>query len=225
MPIEFDLETCATIIDVTALKPVSTAAASELAAALNQATANMLRRFERAPVSNTKALREDNRTLQRAIEWVRQRIGFPRSNRDMGAIPPAWAAAILEFSKRPGGPPPAEVNKHMRQGANFLVWLRTQAEAQEKFYNHRAPDNRRDAVTAFCHDMLTAYEALFGRCAGVSQRKDGARPIGPAIRFLTAVLEQLCKKLAESGSHDAANDGALRLTPYMIAERIRAYSS
>jgi hypothetical protein len=146
MPIEFDLETCATIIDVTALKPVSTAAASELAAALNQATANMLRRFERAPVSNTKALREDNRTLQRAIEWVRQRIGFPRSNRDMGAIPPAWAAAILEFSKRPGGPPPADVNKHMRQGANFLVWLRTALDGSSPGSRRRGSHRTRSEV-------------------------------------------------------------------------------
>jgi hypothetical protein len=224
MPIEFDLKTCITIIEVTGLKPISAAAASELAAALNQATANMLQRFERAPVSNTKALREDNRTLQRAVEWVRQRIGFPRSNRDMGAIPPAWASVILEFSKRPGGPSSAEVNKNMRRLAHSLAWLRAEAEALEKFKNHGTPDNRKAAVIAFCHDMLMAYEALFGRHPGVSQSKEGVQPIGPAVRFLPAVLEQLRKKLAESGLHDAANDGALRLTPHMIAGRIRAYS-
>jgi hypothetical protein len=58
MPIEFDLEKRATIIDATGLKPISTAAASELAAALNRATANMLQRFERAPVSNRQAAAE-----------------------------------------------------------------------------------------------------------------------------------------------------------------------
>ena len=142
----------------------------------------------------------------------------------MGAIPPAWAAIIQEFSKRPGGPSPAEVNKKMRQLQICSSGCVHEAEALEKFYNHRAPDNRKDAVTAFCHEMLMAYEALFGQHPGVSQGKDGARPIGPAVRFLPAVLEQLRKKLAESGLHDAADDGALRLTPHMIAGRIRAYS-